>query len=234
MIPKIEDNTICSLWSVHYADYESDRLADWSRLHQEIPSISIERSVWYLKTLDLDVCKQWHLAVKLFQISKITIHFIQKERTVFIGVFVCLAVALMSLRSALSIPQNIRLLSTSIRHIFLIFFWEPAYKGSSHEKAWLSEISKIFTKRHLKSELPLNAKIRASTLYQSLGGISMKTSLAIQQAQAQLGIAALRKHQIKPIQSILDHHDTLVIAPTSFGKSAIYQIAALTMAENWW
>ena len=40
----------------------------------------------------------------------------------------------------------------------------------------------------------------------------MKTSLAVQQAQAQLGIAALRKHQIKLIQSILDHHDTLVIA----------------------
>lgn len=60
----------------------------------------------------------------------------------------------------------------------------------------------------------------------------MKTSLALQQAQAQLGITALRKHQIKPIQSILDHHDTLVIAPTSSGKSAIYQIAALTMAEK--
>lgn len=96
----------------------------------------------------------------------------------------------------------------------------------------MSEISKIFTKRYLKSELPLNAKIRASTLYQSLGGISIKTSLAIQQAQAQLGIAALRKHQIKPIQSILGHYDTLVIALTSSGKSAIYQIAALTMAEK--
>ena len=60
----------------------------------------------------------------------------------------------------------------------------------------------------------------------------MKTSLAIQQAQAQLGIAALRKHQIKPIQSILGHYDALVIALTSSGKSAIYQIAALTMAEK--
>ena len=83
MIPKIEDNTICSLWSVHYADYESDRLADWSRLHQEIPSISIECPVRHLKTMDLDVCKQWHLAAKLFQTSKIITHFIQKERTVF-------------------------------------------------------------------------------------------------------------------------------------------------------
>ena len=83
MIPKIEDNTICSLWSVHYADYESDRLADWSRLHQETPSISIECPVRHLKTMDLDVCKQWHLAAKLFQTSKIIAHFIQKERTVF-------------------------------------------------------------------------------------------------------------------------------------------------------
>ena len=54
----------------------------------------------------------------------------------------------------------------------------------------------------------------------------MKTSLSIQYAQMQLGIVSLRKHQIKPIQSILDHRDTLVIAPTSSGKSAIYQIAA--------
>ena len=60
----------------------------------------------------------------------------------------------------------------------------------------------------------------------------MKTSLSIQYAQMQLGIVSLRKHQIKPIQSILDHRDTLVIAPTSSGKSAIYQIAALTMAEE--
>ena len=60
----------------------------------------------------------------------------------------------------------------------------------------------------------------------------MKTSLSIQYAQMQLGIVSLRKHQIKPIQSILDHRDPLVIAPTSSGKSAIYQIAALTMAEE--
>lgn len=49
--------------------------------------------------------------------------------------FVCLAVALMSLRSALSILQNIRLLSTYHSTYFSHFFWEPAYKGSFHEKA---------------------------------------------------------------------------------------------------
>ena len=48
----------------------------------------------------------------------------------------------------------------------------------------------------------------------------MKTSFALQQAQAQLGIKKLRKHQIEPIQSILNGYDTMVIAPTSAGKSA--------------
>ena len=49
----------------------------------------------------------------------------------------------------------------------------------------------------------------------------MRTSSIIQQAMVQLGIQKLRKHQIKPIQSILDGYDTMVIAPTSAGKSAI-------------
>ena len=43
----------------------------------------------------------------------------------------------------------------------------------------------------------------------------MRTSSITQKAQAQLGIKKLRKHQIKPIQSILDGYDTMVIAPTS-------------------
>ena len=60
----------------------------------------------------------------------------------------------------------------------------------------------------------------------------MRTSSIIQKAQAQLGIKKLRKHQIKPIQSILDGYDTMVIAPTSAGKSAIYQLPALVMAEQ--
>lgn len=49
----------------------------------------------------------------------------------------------------------------------------------------------------------------------------------IKSAQKQLGIEKLRKHQVKPINSILDHRDTMVIAPTSSGKSAIYQVPAL-------
>ena len=60
----------------------------------------------------------------------------------------------------------------------------------------------------------------------------MKTSFALQQAQAQLGIKKLRKHQIEPIQSILDGYDTMVIAPTSAGKSAIYQLPALIKAKD--
>ena len=60
----------------------------------------------------------------------------------------------------------------------------------------------------------------------------MKTSFALQQAQAQLGIKKLRKHQIEPIQSILNGYDTMVIAPTSAGKSAVYQLPALVMAEQ--
>ena len=49
----------------------------------------------------------------------------------------------------------------------------------------------------------------------------------IKSAQRQLSIEKLRKHQVKPINSILDHRDTMVIAPTSSGKSAIYQVPAL-------
>ena len=49
----------------------------------------------------------------------------------------------------------------------------------------------------------------------------------IKYAQEQLGIEKLRKHQIKPINSILEGNDTMVVAPTSSGKSAVYQIPAL-------
>ena len=60
----------------------------------------------------------------------------------------------------------------------------------------------------------------------------MRTSITTQKAQAQLGIKKLRKHQIKPIQSILNDYDTMVIAPTSAGKSAIYQLPALIKAKD--
>ena len=48
-------------------------------------------------------------------------------------------------------------------------------------------------------------------------------------AQKQLGIEKLRKHQVKPINSILNGNDTTVIAKTSAGKSAIYQVPALAL-----
>ena len=49
----------------------------------------------------------------------------------------------------------------------------------------------------------------------------------IKSAQKKLGIEKLRKHQVKPINSILNCQDTMVIAPVAAGKSAIYQIPAL-------
>lgn len=55
----------------------------------------------------------------------------------------------------------------------------------------------------------------------------MDIKRSIKNAQARLGIAKLCKHQTEPINSILEHQDTMVIAPTSAGKSAIYQIPAL-------
>lgn len=55
----------------------------------------------------------------------------------------------------------------------------------------------------------------------------MDIKRGIKSAQKQLGIEKLRKHQVKPINSILDRQDTMVIAPTSAGKSAIYQVPAL-------
>lgn len=55
----------------------------------------------------------------------------------------------------------------------------------------------------------------------------MDIKRSVKDAQAQLGIKDLRKHQTGPINSILAYQDTMVIAPTSAGKSAIYQIPAL-------
>lgn len=47
-----------------------------------------------------------------------------------------------------------------------------------------------------------------------------------------LHIDKLRRNQIKPINAILDGHDTLVIAPTSYGKSLIYQIPAVIQEKK--
>lgn len=58
----------------------------------------------------------------------------------------------------------------------------------------------------------------------------MDVKRSIKSAQNQLGIEQLRGHQVKPINNILDGHDTMVIAPTSAGKSAIYQVPALAVS----
>jgi len=58
----------------------------------------------------------------------------------------------------------------------------------------------------------------------------MDMKRSIKSAQNQLGIEQLREHQVKPINNILDGHDTMVIAPTSAGKSAIYQVPALVVS----
>ena len=60
----------------------------------------------------------------------------------------------------------------------------------------------------------------------------MKLNRSIKSAMEQLQIGTLRKHQIQPINSILDGRDTLVIAPTGSGKSAMFQIPALVMHQT--
>ncbi len=44
-----------------------------------------------------------------------------------------------------------------------------------------------------------------------------------------LGFDKPRKHQVSPIRSLTDGHDTIVIAGTSSGKTAIYQTAGLVL-----
>ena len=60
----------------------------------------------------------------------------------------------------------------------------------------------------------------------------MKLKNSFKHAMEQLHIGTLRKHQIQPINSILDRRDTLVIAPTGSGKSAIFQVPTLVMYQK--
>lgn len=60
----------------------------------------------------------------------------------------------------------------------------------------------------------------------------MKVKKSVQIATEDLGFNKLRKFQIEPINNILDHRDTLVVAPTSSGKSAIYQIPTRINNKN--
>ena len=60
----------------------------------------------------------------------------------------------------------------------------------------------------------------------------MKLRKSVKNAMKVLAIDKLRRNQLKPINAILDRHDTMVIAPTSFGKSVIYQIPALAQEDG--
>ena len=60
----------------------------------------------------------------------------------------------------------------------------------------------------------------------------MKLKDNVKEATKQLQIGTLRKHQIQPINCILGGQDTLVIAPTGSGKSAMFQIPALVMHQT--
>lgn len=60
----------------------------------------------------------------------------------------------------------------------------------------------------------------------------MKIKKSVKEAMEHLHIDKLKRNQIKPINSILDGHDTLVIAPTSYGKSLIYQIPAIIQKKK--
>ena len=60
----------------------------------------------------------------------------------------------------------------------------------------------------------------------------MKIHYSCQSAMKQLGVEKLRDYQIKPINRILNGKDTMVIAPTSAGKSLIYQLPALVHNEK--
>lgn len=60
----------------------------------------------------------------------------------------------------------------------------------------------------------------------------MDMKRTVKSAMHQLRIDKLRKLQTKPINSILSGQDTFVLAPTSSGKSAIYDIPALLCMDK--
>ena len=48
-------------------------------------------------------------------------------------------------------------------------------------------------------------------------------------ARERFGVEALRPEQEQAIQALLEARDTLVVLPTGFGKSLIYQVTALLL-----
>lgn len=59
----------------------------------------------------------------------------------------------------------------------------------------------------------------------------MKPNYVLKPALELLGVQQLRAHQLKPIQSLMNDDDTVVVAGTGSGKSLIYQLPAL-LHEN--
>ena len=63
-------------------------------------------------------------------------------------------------------------------------------------------------------------------------GVSiMKPNYILKQGMKLLRIEKLRAHQLKPIQSLIQGNDTVVIAGTASGKSVIYQLSALVHSD---
>lgn len=60
----------------------------------------------------------------------------------------------------------------------------------------------------------------------------MKIRPSVKKAMERLHIKEPKKNQLKIINSVLDRHDTMVIAPTSYGKSLLYQIPAVIQKDS--
>lgn len=60
----------------------------------------------------------------------------------------------------------------------------------------------------------------------------MKTRDIVKESVQKLGYKELRKPQIQPINDLLDGKDILLIAPTSMGKSAVFQVPGLARAKQ--
>ena len=60
----------------------------------------------------------------------------------------------------------------------------------------------------------------------------MKTRDIVKEAVQKLGYTELRKPQIQPINDLMDGKDILLIAPTSMGKSAVFQVPGLAQAKQ--
>lgn len=60
----------------------------------------------------------------------------------------------------------------------------------------------------------------------------MKIRGSVKEAVQKLGYKKLREAQIQPINDLMDGKDILLIAPTSMGKSAVFQVPGLARAKQ--